>query len=99
MNTDYETRFWEEYKSLGGKFKTRETYEKYSKLFVKHTYNSAMGGDCLENKNDEPEVQSDGNWIYYNMADAIQGFKKASKLTMKEVGIIFESIDNVCSYT
>ena len=53
-----------------------------------------MGYGCLENADDEPELQ-DGRWIYYDREAAWKGFEKATRC--KKLGI-FQSIDNIYGY-
>ena len=76
--------FFNEYKKLGGKYKTIKKYLTLMDIFVKHTFELYVMGNCSQ---------------YDNRDEALKAVCKEAKITKKEASIIFHSIDNIHSYT
>jgi hypothetical protein len=94
---DYEELMYQEYKRLKGR-KQKKSYLKYNEIFVKHTFNGYMGQGVLDEPG-EPEIEENGNFVYYSTEDSINGFMKATKQNRAETNRIFHSIDNISGYT
>tara|TARA_R110002012_G_scaffold313063_1_gene524362 strand:- start:425 stop:1105 length:681 start_codon:yes stop_codon:yes gene_type:complete len=82
-NTDM-LKFFEEYKRLGGKYKTLQKYSSLQKIFIRHTFDLFVMGECSQ---------------YNSRDEAIRGVCKEAKISKNEAIIIFHSLDNIHSYT
>ena len=75
--------WFDEYKSLGGK-KNKKEYRENLEIFFDETY----------------EIFIDGNPIKHeSRTKAGYAVMKEAKITVEEYNLIFESVDNVTSYT
>ena len=75
--------YYKEYKKLGGK-KTIEEYYSNLDIFLHHTLDIFVYGDTR---------------IHNTWQKAIEAVINEADLTIKEYNLIFESVDNVTSYT
>ena len=75
--------YYKEYKKLGGK-KTIEEYDSNLDIFLHHTLDIFVYGDTR---------------IHNTRQKAIEAVINEADLTIKEYNLIFESVDNVTSYT
>jgi len=80
---EFADEYFEEYVSLGGK-KNRTKYDKNVEIFFEETY----------------DIFIDGNTIMHESRDeAIEAVMDNACISVKEYNLIFESVDNVDSYT
>ena len=75
--------YFEEYVSLGGK-KNRRKYDKNVNIFFEETYDIFINGNPIKHESRE---------------DSMYAVSEIANIPMKEVNLIFESVDNVTSYT
>ena len=75
--------YYKEYKKLGGK-KSKNQYEKYIDVFFEETYQIFINGNPIRHSTREK---------------AVKAVIKKLKISVIEFNKIFESIDNVTSYT
>ena len=75
--------YFDEYKNLGGK-KNKKEYSENLDIFFEETYDLYIDGDTTKH-----ETREDANWEVIEKAN----------ISVKEFNLIFDSVDNVTSYT
>ena len=79
----YQEEYYKEYKLLGGK-KSKREYFKNLDIFIDETL----------------DIFVDGNPIRHNSReDSIYAVSEIANIPMREVNLIFESVDTVTAYT
>ena len=74
---------YQEYKKLGGKSSEKEYFKNHD-IFIDETL----------------DIFTDGNPIKHNSrSKALQAVMKKAKISVKELNLIFDSVDNITSYT
>ena len=81
--TKLEDDYFKEYKKLGGN-KNRKEYDILLDIFIDHTLEIYVYGDTSKHE---------------SRSKAWNAVIKEAKITNKELILIFESVDNVTSYT
>jgi hypothetical protein len=76
--------FFEEYRRLGGKYKTIKKYSSLADIFIKHTFELFVMGNCSQ---------------YNSRFEAIKAVCKEAKISRIEAYIIFNSLNNIHSYS
>ena len=75
--------YFEEYKKLGGK-SNKTKYLKNLDIFIEETLDIWVYGDPIKHD---------------NRSDSMYAVSDIAKIPMKEVNLIFESVDNIHTYT
>ena len=75
--------YFDEYKNLGGK-KNKKEYSENLKIFFDETYDIFVGGDPIKHN---------------TRTDAGMAVIDKAVISIDEYNLIFESVDNVTSYT
>ena len=83
MKHPFFNEYFEEYKSLGGK-KNKKEYSENLEIFFDETY----------------DIFIDGNTKFHDTReDSMYAVSEIANIPMREVNLIFESVDNVTAYT
>jgi len=80
---DMMDEYFDEYKNLGGK-KNKKEYSENLEIFFDETYDLYIDGNPIKH-----ESREDANWEVIEKAN----------ISVKEFNLIFDSVDNVTSYT
>jgi len=83
IRSSYDNEYYQEYKSLGGKKSKKEYFKNYD-IFIDETLNIFTGGDPIKHN---------------SRNEALDAVMKKAKISVKELNLIFDSVDNITSYT
>ena len=83
IQDEHEEEYYKEYKRIGGK-KSKKQYFENLDIFIDETLDIFVFGDLTR---------------YDSREDSMYAVSEIANISMKEVNLIFESVDNVTAYT